>query len=303
MDPLIIALLLSIVVGLIFYLVLIPKNTTSFHPNDTEQNKRLKILAALGEEFNSALPKGVGPMGKQQDYPKIRSLLRRSGNPWKLTPQEFVFTQWIAALIGFVVSWPVWLLLRTVINIPAFIIVSLTTILFYFYPKSFYNDKAKKRDLEFKRQLPEALDLMIISLSAGTTFQQALRDSIPNMKDGILKSEFKQVENSIKAGKTLGESLDEFGERAPNESITTFVKAVQEATKLDVPIIEILKARSEASRQEFFALIHNKTAQLNSKMMLALTPTLVPAVLIIAVMPSIISLLSSLGGSGVGAGF
>lgn len=300
MDARSISILLAIVIGLIFYIILVPKNSYSFKPDSDPKDKKMKFLAMIGEEFNHALPQGTGPLANNKEYPRIQSLLVRSGNPWNLTAREFVFTQWISGLFGFIVSWPLWMMIKPVVNIPWFIIVPIFTLLFYFFPYSRYNEKAKLRDLEFKRQLPEALDLMVISLSGGTTFQQALRDSIPNMQDGLLKDEFIQVENSVKTGKTLNEALDTFGKRAPNESIRTFVKAVQEATELDVPLIEILQARSEASRQELFALIHNKAAQLSSKMMLVLTPTLIPAILIIAVLPSIISLLNSLGGSGVG---
>lgn len=294
MNITIIALLLAIVVGLILYLALVPRNTNTYSPEIDNDNKQLKLLAAISDEFNSSLPQGVGPMQAKKEYPKINSLIRRSGNPWKLNAQEFVFMQWTFALIGFIIAWPVWFLLKFVIAIPWFIIVPAFTVLFYFYPKSKYSDQAKKRDLEFKRQLPEALDLMIISLSAGTTFSQALRDSIPNMPDGILKDEFVQIDKNIKTGISLDEALTAFGERAPNDAINSFVKAVKEATKLDVPIIEILEARSAASRQEFYALIHNKTAKLESKMMLILTPTLIPAILIIAVLPSMISLLKAL---------
>ena len=58
---------------------------------------------------------------------------------------------------------------------------------------------------------------------------------------------------------------------------------------------ETLASRAEASRQEFFALLHNKTATLPSKMMLVLTPTLIPALGLILVVPGIISLIDSLG--------
>lgn len=292
-----IAFLIALVAGLFFYVLLIPRNTSVYSPEISEDNKKLRLLAALSDEFNSALPSGVGPMQNQKEYPKIASLIRRAGNPWNLTPQEFVFMQWTFALLGFLVAWPVWGIIKAYapFTIPWFIIIPIFAVLFYFYPRSIYSDQAKRRDLEFKRQLPEALDLMIISLSAGTTFSQALRDSIPNMPAGVLKEEFLQIDKNIKAGKTLDEALTIFGERAPNDAISAFVKSVKEATRLDVPIIEILEARAAASRQEFYALVHTRTAKLESKMMLSLAPTLVPALILVLISPSLVSLLNALG--------
>lgn len=295
-NVIIIALLLAIAIGLLLYLFLVPRNVNSFSPEIDKKDKKMRMLAALSDEFNNSLPLGVGPMQNKKEYPKIESLIRRAGNPWNLTAQEFVFTQWTFALIGFVLGWVAWGVIQNFVAVPWFIVVAALTVLMFFYPKSKYSEQAKKRDLEFKRQLPEALDLMIISLSAGTTFSQALRDSIPNMPDGILKDEFLQIEKNLRAGKSLDEALTAFGERAPNESINSFIKAVKEATKLDVPVIEILEARSAASRQDFFSLIYEKTAKLESKMMMVLTPTLIGAVLIIAILPSIISLVDQLGG-------
>ena len=57
----------------------------------------------------------------------------------------------------------------------------------------------------------------------------------------------------------------------------------------------MLTARSEASRQDFFALIQTKTAILPTKMMVALVPTLIPALLILVLAPSLSSLVNSMG--------
>lgn len=135
---------------------------------------------------------------------------------------------------------------------------------------------------------------MIISLSGGSTFTTAMRESIPNMQPGVLLDEFRKIVKSIDAGATLNQALQNFADRAPNDSITTFIKAVQEATELNVPLIDTLQSRAEASRREFFTLIQQKTATLESKMMAILAPTLVPALLICVLAPAAFSLMESL---------
>lgn len=289
--------LLALVVGLFAYSVLMPRNIDSFNPNiqsSGKDNRMLRIASLIGNELYASLPNNVSVSRKNNT--RIESLLVRSGNPWNLTAQEFSFFQFVTAFIGFVSGWIVLFLLSFQMNIAWWIPVLGLTILGFMTPRLKYNDQAKKRDLDFKRQLPEALDLIIISLSGGRTFPQAVRDSIPNMKEGVLKEEFKEIINGIDTGKTLSETLDQFSSRSPNESIKTFVQAVREASELDVSLAEVLESRAEASRAEFFALIHNKTAQLSSKMMAVLVPTLLPALIIVLVTPSIASLLGSLGG-------
>jgi tight adherence protein C len=295
-----IAALLAIVVGLFIYALFMPRNMDSFRPalgDAAKDNPALRLAAMLGTELYSTLPSGLIRKDARKQYPRIQSLIRRSGNPWNIRAEEFVFFQYVMAFMGFVVGWPVWLLLSTVIQLPWFVVVVGATVLGFFIPTLKYADQAKRRDLEFKRQLPEALDLLSISVASGASLQNAMRESIPNMQDGVLKEEFRDVLKALDLGKTQHEALDVLADRAPNESIATFVRSVQEATALNVPLIEILESRSDASRQEFYALIQKKTATLESKMMAALAPTLMPALLIILLTPSMFSLISSLGGT------
>ncbi len=295
-SPNLIAGLLALVAGLFAYAFLVPRNLDKFAPNVDPQNKDarlLNLLTKVGSELYSSLPSSNFRKNKR---PQIETLLQKSGNPWNLQANEFFFIQFVTAFIGLLVGFASWFSLTALkVSIPLLGILAFTVTIGFLIPRLKYNEQAKARDIDFKRQLPEALDLIIISLSGGSTFTQALRDSLPNMQEGVLKNEFKSIMNSINTGRTLNEALGQFGDRAPNDSIKTFITAVREANELNVPLVEVLQSRAEASRQEFFALIHARTAQLSSKMMAVLTPTLIPALLIIVLLPALASVLNTLG--------
>ena len=296
----IIAGLAALLIALIMYYFLVPKNETNISNNSVEEssNPLLKAINVIGNDLYKSLPAGFlkeqGCVKKK--YPREESLITRSGNPWNLTAQEFVTMRYVAGFLGFLASWVVFFAVNTAIAIPWWVIVPLTTIFAALIPQIKYTEQAKNRDLEFKRQLPEALDLLIISLSSGRTFSHALREVIPNMQDSVLKEEFRNIVKNLDSGYTLKESLDDFATRAPNEGIETFVRSVQSATEVNAPLVETLESRAEASRQEFFDIIHQKTAQLESKIFLILTPLIMPAVMLIAIAPSISSMLQTLGG-------
>lgn len=282
------------------YYFLVPKNETNISNNSAEEssNPLLKAINVIGNDLYKSLPAGFlkEQRGVKKKYPREESLITRSGNPWNLTAQEFVTMRYVAGFLGFLASWVVFFAVNTAIAIPWWVIVPLTTIFAALIPQIKYTEQAKNRDLEFKRQLPEALDLLIISLSSGRTFSHALREVIPNMQDSVLKEEFRNIVKNLDSGYTLKESLDDFATRAPNEGIETFVRSVQSATEVNAPLVETLESRAEASRQEFFDIIHQKTAQLESKIFLILTPLIMPAVMLIAIAPSISSMLQTLGG-------
>lgn len=295
-GSILIAGLLTVALGLFFYALFVPKNHDGFAPDNAEEtadDPMLKFVTVMSGSLYASLPRGVG-RAKQDGSPYIKSLIVKSGNPWGLKPHEFRFFQITFGVLGLISGYLIALLIAPVLDVPWWAINLAVAIFAYFIPLIKYKDAAKKRDLEFKRHLPEVLDLITISI-AGQPLANAIRDAFPNMPEGVLKQEFAKVLRSMEAGKGLNESLEILIERAPNESIATFVRAVQEANSLDVSMIEVLQSRSRESRQEFFAVIHNKTAALPSKMMGILTPTLMPALMIVLVAPSMMSLLQNLG--------
>lgn len=296
-TPIVIATMSALLVVLVMYTLFAPKTTRRFVLSDDSESQGpiLRLVAALGDDIIGAMPAVMDQYSNpRRQYPRVESLLTRSGNPWNLTAQEFVVLRWVAAFLGALLGWGIWAIVAGSMGLPWYIVVPAVAWFCYMIPKIKYNDQAKQRDLEFRRQLPEALDLITISLSGGTTFAQSLREVIPTMNDGILKAEFINMVKMMDTGSTLKEALDEFATRAPNDGVLTFIRSVQSATEVNAPLSEILESRAKASREEFFALIHEKTAQLESKIWFILSPTLLPAVIIIAVSPSVASMIQTL---------
>ena len=295
---LVISGLVSLLSVLILYTLFVPKGNRTFNPNNEEQAAKkpmLRLMNVLGNDFYKALPAGMVANRRNRVHPQIKTLLIKSGNPWGLRPDEFIFMQYLSGIIGFVAGWFLWVATTPFTGLAWWIVVPLVTLFGFFFPRIRYRDEAKRRDLEFKRELPEALDLLIISLSGGRTFAQSLREIIPTMEESVLKEEFRTMVKGMDTGKTLDEVLDNFATRAPNESIISFIRAIQSAVAVNSPMVETLANQVDASRQEFFALIHQKTGQLESKIFIALTPTLMPALLIVVLAPSLFSMLGTLG--------
>jgi tight adherence protein C len=298
-NPYVIAAFLTLAVFLVFYIVLIPRNGSQYTQGDYEDSKGIvKLANTIGNEVYSILPSSSRPKSRKvgrDRLSRVEVLFQRSANPWKLKPHDFTFFKVVFAFLGAILGTVAGFGVGYVLDfVPWFVVTLGGAFLGWIYPTTTYTSAAKARDLEFKRQLPEALDLIIISLTGGATFITAIRQSLENMQPGILRDEFREIVKTVDSGATLSQALDNFATRAPNDSITTFVKAVQEATELNVPINEVLKSRADASRKDFFALIHAKTATLSSRMMMALTPTLIPAILICVLAPAAFTLLNSL---------
>ena len=293
------AVLSALLVIVLFYGAFMPKRSGRFNPDNEQEastNTALRALTILSSEIYDALPSGRGMKTKgQRNLIRVEELLISSGNPWGLKAEEFVFIRYITGLIGAVAGALIWFATFTFgVWAPWYVIVGIATAVGFFYPTINYREKAAERDLDFKRNLPEALDLIIISVSAGRTFNQALRDTVPHLKDSHLKTEFSSLIRSVDSGRTMRESLDDFADRAPSTSIVTFTRSLQEAAELNVDLEGTLRSRSDESRAELFSLIRERTAALPIKMTAVLTPTLSFALMIILLAPFVTSLMSIL---------
>lgn len=288
-----ISAILALAVAMTAYAVLVNRNNDSFTPlgDENSNNRALKWMSAFSGEVYNSLPAGTGQAFNRDD-PRIERLLTQSGNPWKLTVASYKFLRISCMFLGLIVGSVGWFAMSFTTDVKWWMVAPACALFGFFVPGLKYRSEAKQRDFDFKKQLPDALDLIIISISEAT-FADATRMAIPNMDDGVLKQELQEVIRAVDTGRTMDEALQRFGERAPNDSIMTFVQSLRQANELNTPINDVLLSRSEASREEYFSFIQNKTASLSSKMMAILTPTLLPALLIMLVTPQLAQLMEN----------
>lgn len=296
MEVTIIAVLFGVIIFLVAYAVFVPRATENFKPAQDANSASMKLAGALGTELINSLPAEY--VHKKRDKTNIQHLLKRSGNPWRVTADEFFFLQFVSAFVGFIASWVLWALFSFVLGVSWFFLIPIITALSFFWPRYKYGQTARERDLEFKRQLPEALDMLQISLASGQALPAGLRSTTAEMREGVLRDEFKQMVRRNESGMSMEATLDAFASSAPSEAIESFVKSVKQAQKLSVPMEETLAQRAAASRAEYISLIDKKIATLGTKMTSILTPTLIPALLITILAPTMFIIMDALGGGG-----
>lgn len=287
--------LLFFVVGYTFF---VPKSTRGFAPDNKEVQKEdstLRMFTVLTNELMLAMPAFEREPKKPKKDVAVENLLIKAGNPWGLTVSEFKTLKLAGLFYGVIFGFAIGIPLSLYAPVPSWATAGLVGLLVYNLPSSKYKDLAKSRELEFKRLLPEALDLIHIALSGGMSLPRAMESAIPSMKDSIVKEEFKKIVRDVNAGETMHNALDKFASRAPNDSIKTFARSLQSAIKTNAPMAEILESRAKASREEFFAFVHQRVAQLESKIWMILSPSMLPALMIITILPSGSIMMNALG--------
>lgn len=231
---------------------------------------------------------------KNSKLDKVRDLLIKSGNPWNIRAEEFLGIQLLFALIGAVAG--VLLMIFPVVPVvPPVLWVVLVPLGLYMIPYSFHNSKKQARSEEIRKQLPEAIDLLVISISSGKTFEPAMMEVSPSLPEGLLKKEFLKINGELNAGRTISEALLDFAHRSSAEEAETFGKAIVQAYRLGTDVSETLTGQATAAREAYEARVEKKIARLASMMMIPLVFTMIPSLILIILAPVMSSLSTGMG--------
>ena len=91
------------------------------------------------------------------------------------------------------------------------------------------------RSERLQRELPDAIDLLTISVESGLGFDAALQQVARNT-DGPLAEEFSRVLREMQIGQGRAEALRALGERTNVADLRTFVSAMVQADAFGIPI-------------------------------------------------------------------
>ncbi|HEX8952179.1 MAG TPA: type II secretion system F family protein, partial [Polyangia bacterium] len=185
------------------------------------------------------------PEGKEK-----KSLqLRNAGEPIGLSPDEFLGLN-IAATVGgiavsLVVSWLMGM---------GFGVVIIGAFLGMMMPNLWLSEKAQTRLSAINRGLPQALDLIVLSMGAGLDFIGAVRHVVEKWSDkkDPLCEELSRFLHELSLGKTRKEALEDLAYRAPTELVKAFVTNAIQAEKRGTPLVEILRIQADVARTKRF---------------------------------------------------
>lgn len=136
------------------------------------------------------------------------------------------------------------------------------------------------------KSLPDALDLMTISVEAGLGFDSAM-SKVSEKWDSDLAFEFGRVISEIRLGKSRREALRDMANRVQVEELTSFVAAIVQADQLGVSIGKVLRVQSEEMRVRRRQRAEEAAQKAPIKMLFPMAFLLMPALFIILLGPAV----------------
>ena len=155
MESVIILTIIGVILILLglFFLIAIPMQTNKMiiGNNDNLDPKLQKLLKMFGGDISAIF--GQENINMKVKLGGIDRLFKQSGNPWKLTPVEFVVLKYVLGIVGVIAGLLLSVALFTQgMKFPAIGALILVPLLGYNYPVRYYNSLVINRENKFKSQ-------------------------------------------------------------------------------------------------------------------------------------------------------
>lgn len=123
-----------------------------------------------------------------------------------------------------------------------------------------------------QRNLPAALDLATMCMSAGLDLPGALRQVVAHLprRDSAIRDEIERILHALSLGHTRRRALEDFAERVPVPAVKDFVGAVVLGEEKGTPLAEVLAIQAGMLRMRRSVNAEEAAAKAGTKMMLPL---------------------------------
>jgi tight adherence protein C len=249
-----------------------------------------RVILPLVERFGSLIAKITPQEILKETVKKIQQSALKIKPGIFITSQVFLAVIFPALLgaIGITTKFP---------GIKGLAMLLLSGLFGYFMPDLWLKGKIASRKLEIQCKLPDALDLLTVSVEAGLGFDMALSKVVEKMK-GPLAEEFSKVLHEVRMGKPRREALKGMASRVDCQDLSQFISALVQADKLGVSIANVLRVQSDQMRLKRRQRAEQTAMKAPLKMSFVLVFFVLPALLIVLLGPAAISVIMQLSNNG-----
>jgi tight adherence protein C len=173
----------------------------------------------------------------------------------------------------------------------------LAAALAYLAPGLWIGRQIARRKKEIQNGLPDALDLLLVSMEAGAGMDQSIVKVSNEMHLAYpaLTNEFRRIVTEIRAGRPRADALRQFAERTKVEEVRSLVLTMIQTDKFGTSVGQALRTHAETARVKRRQRAEERAQKLGVKMVFPLVFCLFPAMYVIVLGPAIVRIIRTLG--------
>jgi tight adherence protein C len=222
---------------------------------------------------------------------RIRHRLDLAGNPAGWSVDRVLAGTVLGATAGVVVAGAVALLLDPALPVALLVVVG-GAVLGFFSPGLYLYQRAYDRSERIRRELPNALDLLTISVEAGLGFDAAVQQVARNT-EGPLADELARVLREMQLGQGRAQALRALAERTTVAELRGFVGAMVQADVLGIPIAQVLRVQSAEIRVKRRQHAEERAQQVPVKMTVPLIFCILPCLFVVVLGPAVLNIMDT----------
>lgn len=235
---------------------------------EVERQQRPSLLGRLLDFLDRAVGGRVLGQVSGGSRDRLRLAIGRAGSPNGATVEGIIQRQATWAFLGGVVAF---FLLGNGI-----VLGLLAPVLGWFLPRFGLWSQGRVRTAAIERELPDFLDVLAVSISAGLGFRAALR-RVSTLVGGPVGEEMLVALRQIDLGATRRAAFEEMRERTSAVSLQAFITAFLQAEELGTPLSGFLESYSSELRRTAGQRARTAASKANPKISLILTLVIMPA--------------------------
>ncbi len=239
-----------------------------------------------------------------------RGVLRFTPTGWVAKKQQkLVLAGWSERLDGnswaairilsIAASFVLWLVFQGFLSSTTsrLVMLGLFVVIGVFGPEARLNAAIGNRRKEMEQQLPDVIDLLVISVEAGLGFDAALGRVIQNVP-GELSREFQRTLQETRVGVGRVDALRHLTARTDVDDLNTFALALIQADQFGVSIARVLRVQADEMRIRRRQRAQERAFAAPVKLIFPLILFIFPALFIVILGPAAISIYETLLGEG-----
>jgi tight adherence protein C len=225
---------------------------------------------------------------------KIRRRLDLAGNPPGWDAERVIGLKGLAFVIGLVLGG----ILPPAFGagpLPTAALIAVGGLLGWFAPTLWIYQKGYDRTEQIRRELPDAMDLLTISVEAGLSFDAAMAQ-VARKTEGPLAKEFSRVLQEMQIGTGRTDALRGLADRTDVNELKSFVGSMVQADNLGIPVASVLRVQAKEMRVKRSQLAEERAQKVPVKILFPLIFCIMPCLFVVMLGPAVITIASRFGG-------
>ncbi len=160
-------------------------------------------------------------------------------------------------------------------------------------PESMLTRRLDERKEVMAKELPDVIDLLVISVEAGLGFEAALGRVVQNVP-GELSNEFSRMLQETRVGVSRSEAMKALAERTDVDELNSFILSINQADQFGVSISRMLRVQADEIRVRRRQKIQERAFAAPVKMVFPLVLCIFPGIFVVLLAPAAMQIVDSL---------